>query len=244
LKAVDPSTFNRFINFNFAGEHDIQGALEPTDLLVWNLGSEGTTVRADMGWQPLIRMIRPERVFIMRGALESILRPACALEGTWPWWVPRPWRGAVSLDPRCYFSTKWWRSSKQRIVDWIRQRVRYRLLSRFGGKPLEEPPATLEAYRELVGAIRATGGDVVIVGLLPVSDQTFPGSSTHFRAVNAEIRRLAGQLEVPYIDWEPMVAPHIDFNRYFYRDGFHPNGEGADYFGSLLYQRLAAIGKR
>lgn len=138
------------------------------------------------------------------------------------------------MDPRCYFSTSWWRAGKQRLVDWLKQRARAHLLSRHGGRPLEEPAAILQGFRELIGALRRAGAQVAIVGLLPVDERTFPGSSAHFDALNSELRKLAAETGAQFVDWKEIGLPTADFEQHFYRDGFHPNKEGADRFGRLL----------
>ena len=87
-------------------------------------------IGSDFGWLSLIAALRPDLVVIFRGSLESIIRPAMLVDGDWPWWVPPSWRGYAAMDPRCYFSTTWWRKAKQSSVDAMKQKVRLKLLKR------------------------------------------------------------------------------------------------------------------
>src|SRR5829696_1785640 len=133
LRHVD-SAFNDQIDFNVAGFVNVDEDQNPSDLWLWNLACEGQTIESDLGWLPLIAALRPELVVIFRGSLESIIRPAMVLDGDWSWWVPQSWRGYAAMDPRCYFSTTWWRKAKQTSVDTLKQRARLKLLKAQPGK--------------------------------------------------------------------------------------------------------------
>lgn len=208
-----------------------------------NLAAESTTSRDDARLLPRLREIAPERVFIQRGALESILRPACLASGEWPAWVPRSWRAPVAMDPRVYFSDAWWRSAKQRSIDALKQRARLALLARHGGQPLLPPEAIVEAIGSVVRPLRSMGASVAILGLLPVDERAFPGSAAHFEAVNARLRELAAGERAAFLDWRE-VAGAPDFERDFLRDGLHPSPEGARRLGGALAERLVARGMR
>src|SRR5829696_1783786 len=135
LRQID-SGFSRQIDFNVAGLIDTAADQNPSDLWLWNLACEGQTIDSDFGWLPLIAALRPELVVVFRGSLESIIRPAMVLDGNWPWWVPQSWRGYAAMDPRCYFSTTWWRKAKQSSVDALKQKTRLKLLRVSPGRPL------------------------------------------------------------------------------------------------------------
>src|SRR5688572_8236539 len=106
-----------FVEFNVAGKMDADEGRHSSDLWCWNLACEGKTIESDVAWLPLIRTLAPELVVIFRGSLESIVRPAAFHDRSWPWWVPPSWKGYAAMDPRCYFSTTWWRKAKQQFVD-------------------------------------------------------------------------------------------------------------------------------
>jgi lysophospholipase L1-like esterase len=240
LREVDPDQFNRFIRTNLAGylTQDARTALPA--LWVWNLASESRTIEADRKWLPFLENLRPERVFIHRGSLESILRPACWHSGQWPFWVPRSWRGLVSTDPRCYFSETPLRKLKQSFIDSAKQHARLRLLRDGTPKPLLDHEQILEHYDALIKALRALPAIVTVLGLLPPDERTFPGSGAHFLALNARLRQLAGANDVDFLDWH---SPFQSFGgESFYRDGFHPNPAGTARLSEILHTRLLEQG--
>ena len=190
LRQID-ADFNSQIEFNVAGLMNVDADQEPSDLWLWNLACEGQTIDSDFGWMPLIATLRPELVVIFRGSLESIIRPAMVADGDWPWWVPQSWRGYAAMDPRCYFSTTWWRKAKQSSVDALKQRVRLKLIKLRPGKPLIDIEQFASYQTELLKRLRALGTRVLVLGLLPVDEACFPGSPAQFKTVNALLKQIA-----------------------------------------------------
>ncbi|HKG48383.1 MAG TPA: SGNH/GDSL hydrolase family protein [Pyrinomonadaceae bacterium] len=233
LRQID-SGFSRQIDFNVAGLIDTAADQNPSDLWLWNLACEGQTIDSDFGWLPLIAALRPELVVVFRGSLESIIRPAMVLDGNWPWWTPRSWRGYAATDPRCYFSTTWWRKAKQTSIDSVKQRARMKLLKLRPGKPLIDLEQFASYQTELLKRLRALGTRVLVLGLLPVDDARFPGSAEHFKTVNARLKQIADAEGVEFLDW----ASSLNGGDLFYRDGFHPNAAGADALANILRERL------
>lgn len=203
-------------------------------LRLWNFACEGKTIESDFEWLPLIGRLQPELVVIFRGSLESIIRPAMVSDTGWPWWVPRSWRNYSAMDPRCYFSTTWWRKAKQISVDVLKQRVRLSLLQMRPGKPLIDLD-TLALYQtKLIKQLRSLGARVLVLGLLPVDENRFPGSAQYFKSVTARLKQIAEIEGVEFLDW----ASQLNGDTLFYRDGFHPNEAGAVALAKILRERL------
>jgi len=228
------NTFSQ-IDFNVAGLIDVDAGQNPSDLWLWNLACEGQTIDSDFGWLPLIAALRPELVVMFRGSLESIIRPAMVADGDWPWWVPQAWRAYASMDPRCYFSTTWWRKAKQSSLDALKQRVRLNLLKVRPGRPLIDVEQFVSYQKELLKRLRALGTRVLVLGLLPVDQTRFPGSAEQFKLVNARLKQIADAEGVEFFDW----ASSLNGEDLFYRDGFHPNAAGADALAGILRDRLS-----
>lgn len=237
LRHVDGQRFNRFIEFNVAGLMSVDGQHSASDLWLWNLASEGQTIDSDLRWIPLIAALRPELVVIFRGSLESIIRPAMVLDNEWPWWVPRSWRGYAAMDPRCYFSSTWWRKAKQILVDAFKQKVRLKLLRTWPGEPLMDLETLASYQTTLLRRLRSLETRVLVLGLLPIEERRFPGSAEHFKSVNARLQQIAKAQDVEFVDWES----HLNGDALFYRDGFHPNAAGAAALAKILRERLCLL---
>lgn len=235
LRHVDPQNFNRDIEVNVAGKLDVDSNRYSTDLWLWNLACEGQTIESDLAWLPLISTLQPELVVIFRGSLESIIRPAAFHDGTWPWWVPASWRGYAAMDPRCYFSTTWWRKAKQQTLDSAKQRTRLKLLSRSAGKPLMQLPLLSQHCATLLRRLHDLKTRVIVLGLLPVDEMRFPHSPAYFASVNAQLKEIANAEGAEFFDWGSELKARDEL---FYRDGFHPNLAGARALAGILHSHL------
>src|SRR5262245_31577133 len=237
LQEVDSHASDRSVNFNVAGLLDTDPPGEPS-LWIWNLGCEGRTIESDLAWTPFVKSLQPERVVIFRGSLECIIRPAMIKDGGWPLWLPKSWRNYSSLDPRCYFSSTWWRQAKQHAIDRAKQLVRHRLLAERPGQPLIELDIFIKRYEELLSQLRGSVKQILMVGLLPVDDRMFPGSAEYFRLVTDRLNILATRYEANFIDWGSTISSIDGSPELFYRDGFHPNSRGAKILAEILRSRL------
>jgi lysophospholipase L1-like esterase len=237
LREIDTSAFDRFVNFNVAGFLDTEPPADPS-LWIWNLACEGRTIEDDFAWIPLVKNLQPEWVVIFRGGLESIIRPAMVRDGGWPFWVPQSWRSYSSMDPRCYFSSTWWRQAKQRSVDRVKQVARRKFLAERLGQPLVELDALADRYEELLSQLRSSAKQILMLGLLPVDEKMFPGSSDYFAIVTERLRELATRFDVNFLDWGAEVTSLERYSELFYRDGFHPNSSGASVLAEILRSHL------
>jgi len=235
LRHSDPS---EFVEFNVAGKLDLDTEHAASDLWLWNLACEGQTIETDLAWLPLMRTLRPELVVIFRGSLESIIRPAALHDGTWPAWVPSSWRGYAAMDPRCYFSTTWWRKAKQEAIDATKQRVRLKLLTRGAARPLMNIDALAVHLTTLLHRLRELNTRVLILGLLPVDEARFPGSSAYFTWVNSRLSEVANAAGAEFFDWGSVLKASATRQQFFYRDGFHPNLAGATALAEILRSHL------
>ena len=237
LREVDSQGFDRFVKFNVAGFIDRDEPGEPA-LWVWNLGCEGKTIEDDIAWVPFVTNLRPECIVIFKGGLESIVRPAMIKDGSWPWWIPTSWRSYSTLDPRCYFSSTWWRKAKQSSLDKIKQVMRRKLLDLRAGKPLMDLESFASNYAELLWQFSPLGTRILVLGLLPVDDRSFPGSAEYFQQVNDELKALTARLGVEFLDWGSSLTSLETYRELFYRDGFHPNQKGTKILAEILRQHL------
>lgn len=238
LRRVDPEGFDRFIRFNLAGYMNLEDQNGSDSIWVWNLAAEGQTIETDFEWLPLVASIRPELVVIFRGSLESIIRPQMLRDGSWPWWVPRSWRGYAAMDPRCYFSSSWWRKAKQVAFDRLKLSARRRLLQLRPGEPLMDLEVLAGHYAELIKRLRRLETRVLVLGLLPVDHDCFPDSPEHFLRVNNRLRDVANISGADFCDWGACLTRSEDYRKFFYRDSFHPNVEGARALATILQKHL------
>lgn len=235
LRHFNPS---EFVDFNIAGKMNLARDQFASDLWCWNLACEGQTIETDLAWLPLLRTLRPELIVIFRGSLESIIRPAALHDGNWPSWVPSSWRGYAAMDPRCYFSATWWRKAKQQAIDAMKQRTRLKLLTRGPARPLMDIDTLAANLTTLLHRLRELNTRVLVLGLLPVDEAQFPGSSAYFTWVNTKLREVSNAERTEFFDWGSALKTRAAPEQLFYRDGFHPNLNGATALADILRAHL------
>jgi lysophospholipase L1-like esterase len=141
------------------------------------------------------------------------------------------------MDPRCYFSSTWWRKGKQALIDEAKQRARLWLL-RKGGSPLLGCDAFLANYERLLQSLRRSGAKVCVLSLPPVSEKTFPGTMPLIEVRNSTLRALCARQGIDFLCWDVSLPVGSDEHRC--RDGFHPNEKGARAMADRLAQYLSA----
>ena len=142
------------------------------------------------------------------------------------------------MDPRCYFSATWWRKAKQQTIDATKQRMRLKLLTRGAGRPLIGFEAFTAHLTTLLNRLRALNTRVLMLGLLPVDEARFPGSSAYFESVNTKLNEIANAEDVEFFDWGSVLKARAPREQFFYRDGFHPNLSGATALAEILRSHL------
>lgn len=219
--------------FNLLG-YQSPGETGGIDIWIWNLASEGTTVEHDKRWLPLLQNLKPERVFLLRGALESIVRPISSISGDFPWWVPKGWRGYASMDPRCYFSTTWWRRWKQVTIDFLKQKIRHLLLQSGATGSLLTETVFERHLEDLCLKIKPLGSEIIGIGLPPVSNNTFPGSQSRFDQINSLILSAMNHYSGVFVDLSNAFGAEGADSDFYYRDGFHQTKKGAIQIARVL----------
>jgi lysophospholipase L1-like esterase len=138
------------------------------------------------------------------------------------------------MDPRCYFSTTWWRKAKQTSLDALKQKMRLRLLKVQPGKPLMDLEILATRQAELLRRLRVIGTRVLVLGLLPVDQARFPDSPQHFKSVNTRLQQIAHAEGAEFFDWASLLPANGKQGELFYRDSFHPNAAGAAALAKIL----------
>lgn len=97
----------------------------------------------------------------------------------------------------------------------------------------------IQHYENLVVKLRALNTRVLLLGLLPPDERTFPGSAKHFASVNKRLAALASEQGAEFFDWGQKI-PNKEYDNLFYRDGFHPNPRGSQTMAMLLSKYLSS----
>src|SRR5262249_55534228 len=124
----------------------------------------------------------------------------------------------------------------------LKQKTRLKLLQHGEGRPLMEAGLLLSHSGRLLKELRALDARVLVLGLLPVAVESFPGSPEHFKAVNGRLKEAAEAEGAEFFDWAAELAQQGRHEDLFYRDSFHPNAAGARALAEILQTHLSVTG--
>lgn len=236
LRKMDVGSFSKFVNFNIAGNIEVDNSVTGNHLWIWNLASEGTTCVDDKKWFSFVENIKPERVFLLRGPYESIVRPDSVFNGKWPLWMPQSWRTPAGLDPRCYFSNTWWRAAKQICINHLKQKIRLQFLKKSSGYSILPDDQYLNEIDKTVNFLLSLEIEVWILECPPVNNSTFPGSPKKFSERNSALKSMVASRRIKFVEWD---CHRLGKQQYF-NDGFHLNQSGATEIALQLLANLDA----
>ena len=135
------------------------------------------------------------------------------------------WRGYAAMDPRCYFSSTWWRKAKQSSIDALKQNFRLKLLERRPGRPLMDLETLAAHQTELFKRLRELDARVVVLGCCRWTSRVSRFSGTFRSGKCDDLGRLLRLRELSSSTGGRCLP--ANGTRLFYRDGFHPNAAGA-----------------
>lgn len=151
---------------------------------------------------------------IAHGVTEAILRPSpVALRA-----VPPRWRKAGWMDPRPYYSSRFFRRVVQRTESAVRWRVKRLLLTTYSPVQFVSYEDYLHQLTALVSTLTQTGTRVFIVGPVGIDARYFPGSHSELDRYSDGARKIHSN----FIDIHQALDKWDDY----LDDNFHPNASG------------------
>ncbi|WP_084099579.1 SGNH/GDSL hydrolase family protein [Demequina sp. NBRC 110051] len=167
---------------------------------------------------------------VAHGITEAMVRPSAAhLRG-----MPARWRRLGWMDPRPYYSRRWWKSAGQRLESAVRWRAKNFLIRRDGGEQLMTRPAYEYHLRNLVEGLVTPTTKVLVIGPPRISERYFPGSNPQLQAYADTSRLVAHEMGATYVEIAQHLAPGADY----LADQFHPSALGHAKIAALILETL------
>lgn len=171
---------------------------------------------------------RYDVVIIAYGNVDAMLRPDLNHTPNLYALLPSRYKKNGMLNPRPYFSRKWYRSIGQHFDSWFRWHLNRFLLNFQGTTTWVSESEFEKKYSIVLENLKKISGSFILLSTVHVSDRYFPGTNSSYMKYNEIIRSLSQHYHTVYVD-----LYNLDFSTNdFYDDNFHPNEEG--------YKRIAA----
>lgn len=193
-----------------------------------NLAHTGTTIRY---MKELLNNVSEniEIAVIGYGNVDAMLRPNPDHRPNYYHYLPSRYKQNGMLNPRPYYSSKWYKSILQHADSLLRWNLNKLLLCLQGETTWVSEKEFQVLYEECVRKLLSKEAKIIALSTVQLKDQYFPGTNQKYIRFNKIIKEICKSHSCKYID----LYHSLEEQSYFYEDGFHPN--------ELGYRRIAEI---
>ena len=192
------------------------------EVQITNLAGSANQITSSQALLAKIVSMGPDIVIIAHGITEAIVRPVPSAMK----FVPDRWRQIGWLDPRPYFSRRWWKRIYHKTESSLRWRIKVYLIRRYGGCTLMEMEEFERLMFETVAVLlQQTPANIILLTHNGIDEHFYPGSLTSLNHYKHSIERIVLDSQTPRVqlcDISDLLEEWSDF----FDDHFHPNARG------------------
>ena len=192
------------------------------EVQITNLAGSANQITSSQALLAKIVSMRPDIVIIAHGITEAIIRPVPSAMK----FVPARWRQIGWLDPRPYFSRRWWKRIYHKIESSLRWRIKVYLIKKYGGCTLTAREEFERLMFETVERLlQQTPANIILLTHNGIDERYYPGSLTSLNHYKHSIERVVLGNRTPrvqFCDISDLLEEWSDF----FDDHFHPNARG------------------
>lgn len=190
------------------------------NVIIDNFAHTGTTIKY-LDELLCADLVQYDAVIIGYGNVDGMLRPDMKHRPNYYKLLPSRYKQNGMLNPRPYYSSRYWKKTIQHLDSIVRTNLNRILLSRQGATTWVTVEEFEKIYRNCITKIRYSNKDkkIILLSTVRVGDKYFPGTNRSYEKFNAVIQKIAKQESCIYISlYEELNDP-----KFFYEDLFHPN---------------------
>lgn len=199
-----------------------------------NMAKTGSTINYPCDHLSEIINEKPDICVIMYGNVDAQIRAnKFKIEHR----LPRRYRGGGMLDPRAFYSSKWYK----RIMHYIDNAVRFVLkkwvIFRQGTIQFVDIDTFGERYEYLITNLLNNESIPLLVSTVYLDDSYFLGSSHEYEKYNQSIKNLSVKYCCQYVDLfedQKNCVKIEGWNSLYSHDHFHPNQNGYEFIAKKI----------
>lgn len=201
---------------------------------ITNFAHTGTTIQY-MRKLLLNNNIDFDVVIIAYGNVDAMLRPDINHKPNYYKYLPNRYKQNGMLNPRPYFSSKWYKSSIQHLDSWFRWNLNRLLLRLQGSTTWVAIEEFQSLYIEYIEKLIPRDVLIILVSTVQVKSKYFPGTNDEYAKFNNTILDISQSYHNScYID----LFNNLCDEKFFYKDGFHPNKDGYIKIAELIFEKI------
>lgn len=204
------------------------------DVNIINYAHTGTTIKY---MSELLNLQLPECniVIIGYGNVDAMLRPDLNHRPNYYKYLPSRYKQNGMLNPRPYYSNRWYKKVLQKFDSYIRTKLNVVLLSIQGKTRWVSIDEFREEYVKCIKKIKGGGCEkIILLSTVRVGDKYFPGTNTEYQKYNMVIKDISKIENCIFIDLYSL----LNDKKYFYEDLFHPNIAGYEMIAKAIYKKI------
>ena len=210
---------------------DQKGIEESVEIV--NFAHTGTTIRYLYDLSNTINFDF-DYIVVAYGNVDGMLRPDLMHKPNYFRYLPNRYKQNGMLNPRPYYSSRFFKSLFQHIDSLFRWNLNRLLLFLQGTTTWISTSEFANKLDELIAMMKNSNANVILVSTVKVSDKFFPGTNSSYEKFNEIIQRCASKNNCKYVDLYHM----LDLKKDFYEDCFHPNIEGYKCIAELIVDNI------
>lgn len=195
-----------------------------------NMAKTGSTI---MYGQSILKNViaeSPDIVIIMYGSVDAQIRAnihrnrfgVCNL-------IPKRYRIGGMLDPRAFYSKKWYRILPDRLDNIFRYILKKLVLLTQGKTQLISLSNFKDSYDYILHLLSNNDIKIIAVSTMYIDDKYFLHSSSQYEIYNSIIANIAEKYGANYVDLYNITKWNTEqygWNKLYSHDHFHPNEDG------------------
>ena len=204
-----------------------------------NLAHTGTTIEyANQIYNQIIEK-KPQYAIIFYGNVDAQKRANIwGKKSNIKKYIPQRYQHNGMLDPRPFYSKKWYRFLPDRIDNFIRFVLKKIVIHYEGIIQLVPIERFKKEYEILIKSLKKDNIKPIIISTIYLDDKYFLDSNIEYEKYNSILENLSKEYNCKYIDLfnklKNEISSNKDFKVLYSYDHFHPNIDGYKYIANII----------
>lgn len=207
-----------------------------------NFAYTGTTIKYPLLKLQEIINYNPDIILIMYGNVDAQLRPNLDnISSLKSKVIPTRYKMNGMLDPRPFYSRKFYRLLPDRFDNLLRKIIRWYIIKTEGLCQWVELDDFQYNYQELLNGLKDSKPKIFLISTIKLDEKYYKGSSEQYVVYNKKIKYLAEVNGCEYIDLFSYVEKLLidySWNDIFNFDHYHPNQLGYEFIAEFLADHI------
>ncbi|HHD2408609.1 TPA: SGNH/GDSL hydrolase family protein [Clostridium perfringens] len=210
-----------------------------------NFAHTGTTIYYALDIVEEIKRYSPNIILVMYGNVDAQIRPNISGNRyNIDKFIPKRYKNNGMLDPRPFYSSKWYRIVPDRIDNIFRLIIRKIIVKTQGVCQWVNSKEFEEIYQKFLDNFNQKDVKIFLVSTIKLDEKNYPKCIEQYRLYNKIINNLCSKNNCCYIDLFNYVEDLLEvyeWNKIFYFDHYHPNIKGYELIAKLFSKHILEI---